>query len=224
MAYSLELSSQMKSSNMHKEIAIMIRKLSLLVLLLTSIGFFSCSDDTILNSPETPQNNTSLSKEGSVLNKDNNLTTFKSKGNYGKRTTTTKTIDGEKGGVITLSGVHVALGRDLNTVIMNTKLTIPKGAFKGIREITLTADYESPGIICDPHMVFDKPLLLDLKYVGLSLKKLNLTPSNVKFGYIRYDGTVEPCENDGIDFDPLNGLLGVHQAQIHHFSRYAFSR
>ncbi len=188
----------------------MFRKLSLLIILLTSIGFISCSD-SIINNPESPSTeNTTLSKPGN------------GQGLVKHPTTITKSINGETGGVIHLTGLYV--GSDLRVNVVNAKLDFPPGSFEGTRNITLTADYQMPSIICEPHMDFNKELSLDLIYTGLDLEELGFTPENVGFAYIAEDGTTDPCQYDSIDFVFLRGILGVHNAKIKHFSRFGYTR
>jgi len=136
--------------------------------------------------------------------------------------TVTKTINGKHGGVINLSGIYIGL--DLRIITVSAKLTIPPAAFEGTKDITLTVDWDTPGVICEPAMEFDTPLTLDLRFINVDILGLLFNHHNVKFAYLGDDGTVKPCEHEGIDLDLLTGLLGVHKAKIEHFSRYGFSR
>ncbi len=188
----------------------MLHKIKILAVLILTFTLVSCSD-SILNNPETAQmDNTSLHKSGKKLQNDN------------PPTTVTKSINGKTGGVINLIGLYIGL--DLRIITVNAKLTIPPAAFEGTKNITLTADWQTPGIICQPAMDFDVPLTLDLLYVGVDLLALLFNQNNVFFAYIGDDGTVKPCKYEGIDINLLTGLLGVRKAKIEHFSRYGFSR
>ena len=188
----------------------MLHRIKILAVLILSLTLVSCSD-SILNNPETVQTeNTSLSKTGKKLENDN------------PPTTVTKRINGKIGGIINLTGLYIGL--DLRIITVNATLTIPPAAFEGIKDITLTADYQTPGIICEPSMEFDIPLTLDLLYIGVDLIALQFNQTNVFFAYIGDDGTVKPCKYEGIDLNLLTGLLGVRKAKIEHFSRYGFSR
>jgi hypothetical protein len=187
----------------------MLRKIKFLAVLIFSFSLVSCSD-SILDNPENITNEqTSLSK-GNNFENDNPLTTV------------TKTINGRNGGVINLTGIYIGL--DLKIITIFAKLTIPPGAFTGTRNITLTADWQTPGIICKPAMQFNIPLTLDLRYIGIDLTNLLFNQNNVFFAYLGDDGTIEPCDYEKIDFNLLTGLLGVRKAKINHFSRYGFSR
>jgi hypothetical protein len=109
-------------------------------------------------------------------------------------------------------------------VNVSATLIIPPGAFEGTREITLIDDYKTTSLYCYPSMSFDKTIYLTLTFVGLDLDELGFTKDNVKFGYIRADGTNDPCVTDGIILSPWHGAVGVVRAQINHFSRYGFTR
>lgn len=188
----------------------MIHKIKILAVLILTFTLVSCSD-SILNNPETVQNeNTTLQKQGKKLQNDN------------PPTTVTKTINGKIGGVINLTGLYIGL--DLRIITVNAKLTIPPAAFEGTKNITLTADWQTPGIICEPAMDFDVPLTLDLLYIGVDIPGLLFNHDNVFFAYLGDDGTIKPCKYEGIDLNLLTGLLGVRKAKLEHFSRYGFSR
>lgn len=190
----------------------MLHKIKFLLVLLFSLTLISCSD-SILNIPDSINNETSdvsKSRGRNTTERDN------------PPATVTKTINGKNGGVINLTGLYIGL--DLRIITVNAKLTIPPAAFEGTKEITLTADWDTPGIICEPAMEFDVPLTLDLLYVGVDILGLLFNQNNVFFAYLGDDGTVKPCEYEGIDINLLTGLLGVQKAKIEHFSRYGFSR
>ena len=188
----------------------MLHRIKILAVLILSLTLVSCSD-SIMNNPETVQiENTSLSKTGKKLENDN------------PPTTVTKRINGKNGGVINLTGTYIGL--DLRIITVNATLTIPPAAFEGTKDITLTADYQTPGIIGEPSMEFDIPLTLDLLYIGVDLIALQFNQTNVFFAYLGDDGTVKPCKYEGIDLNLLTSLLGVRKAKLEHFSRYGFSR
>lgn len=188
----------------------MLRQIKIIAVLILSLTLVSCSD-SILNNPETVNTeHTSLSKKSKKFENDN------------PPTTVTKTINGKDGGVIDLTGSYIGL--DLRIITVNATLTIPPAAFEGTKNITLTADWQTPGIICEPAMEFDIPLTLDLTYLGVDLLALLFNQNNVFFAYLGDDGTVKPCTYEGIDLNLLTGLLGVRKAKLEHFSRYGFSR
>ncbi len=200
----------------------------LAITLVLSLGFLSCSDTT-LNGPEPDNNSVNYSEYSNSFQKENPQNrNF----DYQNNREVSKVINGRIGGVIHLSAIYkhhisrINKRRDYNLeiVTVNATLIIPPGAFEGIRRITLIDDYKTASIYCYPDMTFDKPLYMNLIFTGLNLSTLDLTENNVEFGYIRTDGTVDPCINDGITLNPLHGAVGVVRAQINHFSRYAFTR
>ena len=224
MAYSLDMINKMKGFG-----EIMKRIKLLAITLVLSLGFLSCSDTT-LNGPVQDNNSVNYSSEYSnSFQKENPLN--KTLG-FSDNKVVTKVINGRTGGVINLSAIYkiddslTYKGNKSNRQIINVSATliIPPGAFEGTREITLIDDYKTASLYCYPSMTFDKSLHLNLTFVGLDLAKLGFTTDNVKFGYMRADGSVDPCINDGITLNPLHGAVGVVRARIEHFSRYMFSR
>jgi len=198
------------------------------ITLVLSVGFFSCSD-SLLDQQSSGNNTDNYSSEHSSQFKQENPE--KRDFGYQNNKVVSKVINGRIGGVILLSAIYkidVPFSKrrnfDLKIVTVSATLIIPPGAFQGTREITLIDDYKTTSIYCYPSMTFDKSLYLNLTFTGLDLTELGFTNDNVKFGYIDENGTVETCINDGITLNQLKGAVGVINARIEHFSRYAFSR
>jgi len=206
-----------------------MKKIKLLAItLVLSVGFFSCSD-SLLDQQSSGNNTDNYSSEHSSQFKQENPE--KRDFGYQNNKVVSKVINGRIGGVILLSAIYkidVPFSKrrnfDLKIVTVSATLIIPPGAFQGTREITLIDDYKTTSIYCYPSMTFDKSLYLNLTFTGLDLTELGFTNDNVKFGYIDENGTVETCINDGITLNQLKGAVGVINARIEHFSRYAFSR
>jgi hypothetical protein len=179
------------------------------VLLVSGLGFWGCTDSLVTE----PQNEISIEKTNETnLAKDFNPSELSVK----------KTINGEKGGVILLAGFYKNMDDKLVTTIAT--LTIPKGAFEGTREISITADKKEPVLSFSPDMKFSVPLKLNLSFTGLDLKKLGLDEDNTRFNYIADDGKIENVPNDGIDVGTFRGSLTVKRARLEHFSRFGFTR
>ena len=198
------------------------------ITLVLSVGFFSCSD-SLLDQQSSGNNTDNYSSEHSSQFKQENPE--KRDFGYQNNKVVSKVINGRIGGVILLSAIYkidVPFSKrrnfDLKIVTVSATLIIPPGAFQGTREITLIDDYKTTSIYCYPSMTFDKSLYLNLTFTGLDLTELGFTNDNVKFGYIDENGTVETCIYDGITLNQLKGAVGVINARIEHFSRYAFSR
>jgi len=201
----------------------MLHKIKILAVLFFTVTLVSCSDSILDNPESTETENTVFSKTSKNfenIKSANDVNTILESDS--PPTTVTKIINGKTGGVINLTGLHIGL--DLRIITVNATLTIPPAAFEGTKSITLIADYQTPGIICQPSMEFDVPLQLDLAYVGIDILGLLFNHDNVFFAYLGDDGTVKPCQYEGIDLNLLGGLLGVRKAKIEHFSRYGFSR
>ena len=206
-----------------------MKKIKLLAItLVLSVGFFSCSD-SLLDQQSSGNNTDNYSSEYSSQFKHENPE--KRDFGYQNNKVVSKVINGRIGGVILLSAIYkidVPFSKrrnfDLKIVTVSATLIIPPGAFQGTREITLIDDYKTTSIYCYPGMSFNKSLHLNLIFTGLDLTELGFTNDNVKFGYIDENGTVETCINDGITLDQLKGAVGVINARIDHFSRYAFCR
>ena len=198
------------------------------ITLVLSVGFFSCSD-SLLDQQSSGNNTDNYSSEYSSQFKHENPE--KRDFGYQNNKVVSKVINGRIGGIIQLSAIYKIdipfykrKNFDLKTVTVSATLIIPPGAFDGTREITLIDDYKTTSIYCYPGMSFNKSLHLNLIFTGLDLTELGFTNDNVKFGYIDENGTVETCINDGITLDQLKGAVGVINARIDHFSRYAFCR
>ena len=206
-----------------------MKKIKLLAItLVLSVGFFSCSD-SLLDQQSSGNNTDNYSSEYSSQFKHENPE--KRDFGYQNNKVVSKVINGRIGGIIQLLAIYKIdmpfykrKNFDLKTVTVSATLIIPPGAFDGTREITLIDDYKTTSIYCYPGMSFNKSLHLNLIFTGLDLTELGFTNDNVKFGYIDENGTVETCINDGITLNQLKGAVGVINARIEHFSRYAFSR
>ena len=131
-------------------------------------------------------------------------------------------IDGAVGGQIILSSTYISLEGKI--VSINAILSIPAGAFDGSRNISATADDDYAAIYFYPHMTFDKPLKLTLSFTGLDLKDMNLANGVVGFYYVDNQGNMTPVYNKGVIVNNLLGSITVMNAQIDHFSRYAFGK
>ena len=183
-------------------------KITLTILLLFAIFLLGCAD-----TPISPVKNENHSYQLIKLPKKSDLaveTSF----------SVTDSIDGEAGGTITLSESYVAA--DGHTVSINIMLKIKPLSFTGIVDITLTADDEFAAVEFSPEMVFDKPLELNLTFIGLDLDSLNLTTGDYDFVFIDEYGNVEIIGYNAIHVNEYQGKLWVTKADLPHFSRYGF--
>ena len=134
----------------------------------------------------------------------------------------TKLIDGAIGGKIKIIENYFAA--DGHVVIVQATLTVPPAAFTGSEYITMTIDDEFAAASFSPAMVFDNPVELDLKFIGIDFEELNLTSGNYDFLYIDDNGNTETVLYDGVFVDELQGKVRVQKANLNHFSRYCFTR
>jgi hypothetical protein len=138
--------------------------------------------------------------------------------------TVIKTINGDDGGTIKLKESYIA--EDGHTVKIDVKLKIKKNSFSGEKTITMTVDDEIAAVRFTPHMVFNIPMTLDVKFEGIDLSELKqITNGDYEFVYI--DDCLEVVEyvdHDGITVDESDGEIRVRKAKLNHFSRYAFAR
>lgn len=134
----------------------------------------------------------------------------------------TELIDGEEGGEILIKEVYIAA--DGHEVKIDAKLDIPQNAFTGVVYITFSIDDEYAAASFSPHMVFDEPVKLQMKFDGMDLKELNLKGQNYDFIYIDDNGKTETVEHAGIKVDNSGGQITLSNAFLNHFSRYCFTR
>lgn len=107
-------------------------------------------------------------------------------------------------------------------VELSAKLDVPKNAFKdneiefdmifNLAEYNLEL-YPSP-------FTFDKAVKLDLKFKNIDLDLFN--KDNLEFNYI--DGLSENIKYKSNKIDKKTKTIEVHGAELHHFSRYGWTR
>ncbi len=134
--------------------------------------------------------------------------------------TSAQSINGISGGEIHL--VKNYLGSNGKTVNIDCKLTVPaNSSFADSRDITMQVSDEA-GVDFYPSMTFSEPVILNFKISGLDLTGIN--PDDVEFYYVDQSGNLAPTVNDGVTFDAATGTLNVINAQLPHFSRWAYAR
>jgi hypothetical protein len=132
--------------------------------------------------------------------------------------TASKSIDGSKGGTVELSKVFKDDG---NWALVTVKLTVPKGAFSGTKNISYTVNTETASIDFSPaNTSFSKNLNLDITFTGVNIS--GYKASDLAFAYLE-DGSIVPAKFTYANANIAQGLLVVVGAQISHFSRYGWS-
>lgn len=134
--------------------------------------------------------------------------------------TVTKQINGSSGGRITMDKYYISIDGD--SIIIEADLKIPKGAFQGTKEITLTVDDEYAAIHFYPEMVFKKSLNLFQAFEGLQLENIPLP--FIDFVFIKDNGSIERIKKNGLQIIIPQGIVRVQNAKIDHFSRYVWIR
>lgn len=135
--------------------------------------------------------------------------------------TTSQDINGTTGGEIHMVESYVASNGQ--TINIDCSLTVPGNnlAFADTRNITMEISNEA-GVDFFPSMIFDQPVILNYTISGLDLNGIN--PNRVQFYYIDQDGNLTPTVNDGVSVNISTGTLTVENAQLPHFSRWAYAR
>ena len=130
------------------------------------------------------------------------------------------TINSDKGGKIYL--YHKWKNDNDQNSKLKAVLDIPLGAFKGNLTFEIIFDVENYAVELYPSPYkFDKPLLLDLVFENVDLTDFD--PNVFVFDYLDGD---EP-ENlivKSVDMDIKNNRLNIKEAELHHFSRYGWTR
>jgi hypothetical protein len=131
-----------------------------------------------------------------------------------------KVIDGRIGGALIIDFQYYTSPKD--TVTINASLIFPPGSFDGLIEILMVLDNKIGTISFYPHMVFNIPALLNLKYDGINLSDINI--NSIDFVYQNDDGLIEQVNYKSIMVLPEQGYLGLIDASLDHFSRYGWTR
>ena len=131
--------------------------------------------------------------------------------------TVSKNVNGKKGGVIVLN-------QSSGNIHAFALLRIPKNAFDGTADISITVDPSTASVTLSPTMTFNKNLHLTAELKGLDLKSLNLDSNDVEFYYFTADGSKVPVKHSRVRSNVKTGTIIVRGAVIDHFSRYGWSK
>ena len=134
----------------------------------------------------------------------------------------TKLINGNVGGDIELKRTYFTSNG--GEVKIDCKLDIPQGCFSGEALITFTIDDQYAAASFSPHMVFNNPVKLQIKFDGLDPEELELVSGEYDFLYFDDNGNTETVEHDGVFVDESGGQITLGQAYLNHFSRYGWVR
>lgn len=129
------------------------------------------------------------------------------------------TVNSKKGAVIFVKKQF--LQPNGKPIFLRAQLIIPKDAFEGILNFNIEINSEDLSVKLSPSPYkFDRPLLLSVHFSGVDLT--GYSKSELDFDYM--DGEPEHLSYCMKDVDITRGQLLVVGAEIHHFSRYGWTR
>jgi len=134
--------------------------------------------------------------------------------------TMSQIIDGSVGGRMIMQKYYISDAGD--SVIINSDLRIPEGAFQGTETITMTVDDEFASIHFYPSMVFDDTLRLFQSFEGLNLE--NYPTGTLDFVFVDDGGGIELIKKNGLQVVVPQGIVRVQNAKLIHFSKYGWVR
>lgn len=180
------------------------------IIVLFGFIMVGCQDNNLILEPNFSQEENTLSKTS--IQVDDEVKSFYSK---------TYTINGTRGGKIREK--HVWLNEDGKKITMGAVIWIPKGAFKGDLTFDVNFDLENLSVDLSPSpFTFDIPVHLDLEFWGIDLGDISL--EDATFRYLSTDGSVEDVNYKKLEVKPEQKYLAVWWAELHHFSRYGWTR
>ena len=189
------------------------------LLLVIGIVFTSCQDDSSILQSEGDLDGTTIlivdenfEEEMDVISEYSEVRSILAR---------TYTVVGDSGGKIIEKHTWT---NGTETIMLEAYLTIPAGAF----EDTLTFD-----MVFDPNLLsvelrptpftFNIPVMLDLQFKGIS-EDYDINPDSLDFKYYKVDGTFEDVNFKNIIWLPQSRTIKVFDAELHHFSRYGWTR
>ena len=129
------------------------------------------------------------------------------------------TINGSVGGNIGVK--HEWINENGERVRLVSYLRIPAGAFEGDLTFDMIFDVENNSMELYPSpFSFDLPVDFSMYWYGLDLEGFD--NSEFEFGYLDGEGEEIICKRKYADVS--SGTLVVQSAQLHHFSRYGWTR
>jgi hypothetical protein len=189
----------------------------LFVIGLIGLNLFGCSEQPTLNAPE----DSSIAKAepdwvslpAQVSDKGMSVMTFPSfkAGDY---------IDGEKGGKIKIDEKYEGPNGE---VMVKAEIEFKKGAFEGVKYITMVLSTEFGSATFSPHAIFNEDAIYNAEFKGLDLSGMSEEKAKqIKFVYQALDGSYEYIDFSKVEVDVKEGKLKVKDAKLPHFSRYGF--
>jgi len=112
-------------------------------------------------------------------------------------------------------------GGSFGWVSITANARFQRNSFSGQRLVSMSISDQFDTATFSPSGTFTKPVIYNLTIIGLDLR--NVDPSTVTFVYAADDGTYYAAKYDKLYIDVKAGKLQVINAQLPHFSRYAFA-
>ncbi|PKL89687.1 MAG: hypothetical protein CVV23_03620 [Ignavibacteriae bacterium HGW-Ignavibacteriae-2] len=194
-------------------------KNKLLVLAATTfLLLMACSDNTSVvsstNDLAPSSNSRTVAKSNKIVEPDVTI-----------KYSNSVTIQNAKGGKVNFSyswtsGPHAGKKFECDLIIQPNTFNENEITFNA------TFDPEELSVDLDPHgAVFNKPILLTLKFKDIDVKEYKINLENF-FQYIDENGcpTNENVKYRKIEINEAEGYAKVFDAELWHFSRYGFTR
>lgn len=178
------------------------------VIIVITLFFVACSEEANIN---TPQDNLAGWEIVTRANPDEGLQVY-------TVYSVSKSIDGAVGGSLFIGNLEGTKSGNLNCVYGT--LYFQPGCFIGTKAISMSLDNKKLLGTFGPSMSFNKPASFSVLFAGVNLN--NTQQTDFKFVYWAPNGTQYEIPYTYLYFDKGKGVLGILNAQLPHFSRYAF--
>ena len=136
-----------------------------------------------------------------------------------KDVTVTKLINGSDESLIEINTGYA--GGPFGWVSITANARFQRNSFTGQRQVTMSINDQFGTSSFSPSSTFSKPVIYNLTILGVDLSKVD--PSKVKFVYEADNGQYYPAVCQSVYVEKQSGKLQVINAQLPHFSRYAFA-
>ena len=176
----------------------------LLILLIFGFGFWGCSENTSLTEP------TKIETQSAFLKLKTGQVSLL------KQSEVTKTIDGERGGI-----VRINLEDEEENYGARGWIYFGHGSFEGSQDITIKTDTEFAALDFHPEGIsLEKPARLTVIFKGIEFDD----DSPIDFQYIDEDDNLASVDYRRLIVYRELGWVIVIDAKLDHFSRYGFTK